>query len=260
MTVTKALLYTFLAFTFWVLIQLIILLSIKYWLATPDDFTHIYGIVKILSVSGAFFLIYFFFWKPKFDFRKTTKFPKYNHKIYLYLPLLGLGLFLLNKPFWDAHKIWVFYQGNKAIDNPIKSINSVALTYTVISSVLIAPIIEELFYRKFLLDKLLKTNSAALSVMTSSLCFSIILLVTPNNLVPAFLGGIILGTIYLKTRRIGYCILLHFFINLIVIATNNMDHQNNWLTGYNFDIIYWLLVGTGIIMILFGIKRIIKVN
>lgn len=94
MTVTKALLYTFLAFIFWVLIQLIILLPTKYWVGTPDDFTHIYGIVKILSVSGAFFLIYFFFWKPKFDFRKTIKFPKYNHKIYLYLPLIGLGLFL----------------------------------------------------------------------------------------------------------------------------------------------------------------------
>lgn len=154
----------------------------------------------------------------------------------------------------------MFYQGTTAIDNPIKSINSVALTYTVISSLLIAPLIEELFYRKFLLDKLLKTNSATLSVMTSSLCFSIIHLETPNNLVPAFLGGIILGTIYLKTRRIGYCILLHFFINLIVIATNSMDNQNNWLTGYNFDIMYWLLVGMGIIMILFGMKRIIKVT
>lgn len=257
MNIIKAFLYTVLAFVFWVIIQLAILVPVKYLFGKPDDFTHIFGITKILSVVGSFFLIYHFFWKAKFDLKKALKIQNYNPGIYLYLPIIGLGLFLLNKPFWDFTKILQYYQGISKIENAVTSSNNMALIYNLISTLLIAPIFEELFYRKFLLEKLAQKNRPILAIIVSSICFSIIHIETPNNLIPTFISGIILGIIYLKTKKIGYCIMLHFIVNLIILTTNNIGTSyDNWLTGYHFNIIYWLLFVTGIILTLFGMKRI----
>lgn len=257
MSIIKAFSYTVLAFVFWVMIQLAILFPIKYLIGKPDDFTHIFGITKILSVVGSFLLIYYFFWKPKFDLKKALKFQNYNPGIYLYLPIIGLGLFLLNKPFWDFTKILQYYQGISKIENAVISSNKMAFIYNLISTLLIAPIIEELFFRKFLLEKLAQKNRPILAIIVSSICFSIIHIETPNNLIPTFISGIILGIIYLKTKKIGYCIMLHFMVNLIIMTTNNIvTLNNNWLTGYNFNITYWLLFVTGIVLTLFGMKRI----
>ena len=261
MSIIKAFLYTILALAFWTIVQLTILLPIKYLIGLPVDFTHIFGITKIVSVLGAFLLIWFYFWKPKLDLKKAIRIQNYNPKIYLYLPLIGIGLFLLNKPFWDFTKITEYYQGISTNDNSVISNNIIALIYSLISTLLIAPIIEELFYRKFLLDKLLKKNKPILAIVVSSVCFSLIHIETPNNLIPTFICGIILGVIYLKTKKIGYCIMLHFIVNLIIVTTNNIETSNdNWLIGYNFNLIYWLLFGVGIIVTLIGMKKITIAN
>ncbi|MFD2552716.1 CPBP family intramembrane glutamic endopeptidase [Bizionia sediminis] len=261
MSIIKAFLYTVLAFVFWTIIQLAILLPIKYLIGEPDDFTHIFGITKIVSVVGAFLLIYFFFWKPSFDFKKALTVQNYKPQIYLYLPLIGIGLLLINKPFWDFNKIMEYYQGISTNDNFVSSNNNIALIYSLISALLIAPIVEELFYRKFLLDKLLGKNKPILAITVSSICFSIMHIETPNNLIPTFISGIILGTIYLKTKKIGYCIILHFIVNLIIFTTNNIGTSyDNWLIGYNFDICYWMSFGIGIIITIIGMKKITTAN
>ncbi len=261
MSIIKAFLYTLLAFVFWTMIQLAILLPVKYFIGKPDDFTHIFGITKIISIVGSFLIIYYFFWKPKFDLKKALKIQNYNPKIYLYLPLIGIGLLLLNKPFWDFSKILEYYQGISTNNNSVISNNNIALIYSLISTLLVAPIIEELFYRKFLLDKLSKKNNQILALIVSSLCFSIMHIETPNNLIPTFISGIILGIIYLKTKKIGYCIILHFIVNSIIMITNNVGTSyDNWMIGYNFNITYWLLFVIGIIVTLIGIKKITTAN
>jgi len=179
----------------------------------------------------------------------------------LYLPLIGIGLLLINKPFWDFNKIMEYYQGISTNDNFVSSNNNIALIYILISTLLIAPIVEELFYRKFLLDKLLEKNKPVLAIIISSICFSIMHIETPNNLIPTFISGIILGIIYLKTKKIGYCIMLHFIVNLIIVTTNNIGiSYDNWLIGYNFDIYYWLSFGVGIIILIIGMKKITTAN
>jgi len=261
MSIIKAFLYTFLAFVFWSIIQLAILLPIKYFIGKPDNFTHIIGITNNISIIGSFLIIYYFFWKPKFDLKKALRMQNYNPKVYLYLPLIGIGLFFLNRPLLDFTKIMEYYQGIPSNYSSNTAINYIDLIYKLISTILIAPIIEELFYRKFLLDKLLKNNSRISAIITSSICFSIMHIETPNNLIPTFISGIILGIIYLKTKKIGYCIMLHFIVNLIIVTTNNIGiSYDNWLIGYNFDIYYWLSFGVGIIMTIIGMKKITTAN
>ncbi|MEZ4792520.1 MAG: type II CAAX endopeptidase family protein [Gelidibacter sp.] len=261
MSILKAFLYTILAFIFWTLIQLSILLPVKYFIGTPEDFTHIIGITKIVSVVGAFLLIYYLFWKPNFDFRKALKITNYSSNIYLYLPLLGIGLWLVYRPFWDFSKILDYYQGVSFLHTPIISNNHTALIYSLISTLLISPIIEELFFRRFLLEKLSQRYKPKLSLVISSLCFSIIHIETPNNLIPTFIGGVVLGIIYLKTRKIGYCVMLHFTINLIVLTINNLEYfRDNRKTGYNFDSIYWISFVIGIFITFIGLKKLINAN
>ncbi len=261
MSIIKAFLYTVLAFLFWAIIQIAILLPIKYLFGKPDDFTHIFGITKIVSVIGSFLLIYFFFWKPKFDLKKALKVKYYNPQIYLYLPLIGIGLFLINKPFWDFTKILEYYQGISTNAYSVTSKNNISLIYNLISTLLVSPIIEELFYRKFLLNKLSKSYKPILAIIASSICFSIMHIETPNNLIPTFISGIVLGIIYLKTKKIGYCIMLHFIINLIIVITNNFGASyDNWLIGYNFNLIYWILFGVGIIITSSGMKKLLQLT
>src|SRR5690554_6286854 len=119
MSIIKAFLYTFLAFVFWTILQLSILLPIKYFIGEPGDITHIFGITRIISVVGAFLLIFFYFWKPRFDLKKALKIKNYNPRVYLYLPLVGIGLLLLNRPFWDFTKILNYYQDNSIYVNSI---------------------------------------------------------------------------------------------------------------------------------------------
>ncbi|MEL4309097.1 CPBP family intramembrane glutamic endopeptidase [Joostella sp. CR20] len=261
MSIIKAFLYTALAFVFWTIIQLVIFLPIKALIEEPNYFTHIFGITKIISVVGSFLLIYFFFWKPNFDFKKAIKIENYDPRIYLYLPIIGIGIFLINKPFWDFNKILESYQGISTNDNFFNSKNNITIIYSLISNLLIAPIVEELFFRKFLLDKLSIKYKPIIALIISSICFSIIHIETPNNLIPTFISGIILGIIYLKTKKAGYCILLHFIVNLIIVTTNNVRISNdNWLIGYNFDFIYWLMFGIGIFITSIGMRKITTAN
>lgn len=261
MSIIKAFVYTLLVMILWVIILASIIISFKYFFVRLDDPVHLFGISKLVAVLGSFLMICFYFWKPKFDLRDSLKISNYRPKIYLYLPLVAIGLFLINKPFWDIEKIVIFYQSDMESE-PFGFEKGISRSmYDYISILLIAPIIEELFFRKFLLGKLIEKNKVNLSLLISSLCFSLIHVETPNNIVPAFIGGIILGSVYLKTRKIGYAVLLHFLFNLIVTLTEYVGFSyNNWLLGYNFNVDYWLLFGIGILVMLFGIKRIFSVS
>lgn len=76
-----------------------------------------------------------------------------------------------------------------------------------------APVLEELFYRKLLIGRLLRYGDKA-AVITSGLIFG---LVHGNfsQFFYAFGLGVALGYIYLRTAKISYTIALHIFINII---------------------------------------------
>jgi membrane protease YdiL (CAAX protease family) len=126
---------------------------------------------------------------------------------------------------------------------------------------IIAPVLEELFFRKFLLNKLLEKYSLVTSIIVSSLLFSLIHIETPKNLFPTLLFGILGGLIYIKTRRIAYPILFHFlynlFIQLLRISSFPLDA---YLDGLRFNVSYWLIALLGAILASAGIYRILKMK
>lgn len=261
MSILKAFIYTALVIALWIMAMSIIIVPSKYFFDSLDDPYHLFGISKVTASLVAFLIVYFYFWKPKFDLRDSIIRLNYRSKIGLYLPVVAIGLFLISKPFWDIQKMLVFYQsdpemGSLGYENGVER-----SLYDYFSIMLISPVIEELFFRKFLLDKLLEKNTVRTALLISSLCFSIIHLETINNIIPTFISGIILGFIYLKTKKLGYSIVLHFLFNLIVISTEYIGFSyTNWLMGYTFDLSYWVLFVIGIFAIWFGVRKITRIN
>lgn len=149
------------------------------------------------------------------------------------------------------------------IVNPVEQVienSSIYINLIIIS--IIAPIFEELMFRKVLIDRTIKYG-AKLSILLSALIFALF----HGNLSQffyAFLLGGFFAYIYVKTGKITYTITLHAIINLFgsVIATffsNAMSHLPKTIsfpeimnTTYAGDIsivlIYFLVMTVAIII------------
>lgn len=85
---------------------------------------------------------------------------------------------------------------------------------------LLAPILEEIFFRRILLEQLCKRYSPMVGLVTSSLLFA------PHGpvlfdvlwLIPYLGLAFYLGWVYLKTRSVCTCILAHSVFNLVVLS------------------------------------------
>jgi uncharacterized protein len=91
-----------------------------------------------------------------------------------------------------------------------------------LSSVMFIPISEELFFRGFLLKGLLKKNSLILSLLISSVLFGFLHfnwftmdVLSLKRVFITFIGGLLAGGLYIKTKSITYPILFHLTWNLI---------------------------------------------
>ena len=89
----------------------------------------------------------------------------------------------------------------------------------------VAPVIEEILMRGFVLGGLKDSYGNSVAILTSATLFALL----HFNMVQtfsAFICGIILGILFIKTESILSCILAHFGYNLIsffIIITSNTN-------------------------------------
>ena len=172
--------------------------------------------------------------------------------------MTALGYEFFSKPLWDI-KLIINYINNidtEPINYATDSLKQVS-GYAFIKSVILAPILEELFFRKILFKRLLKQNSFVISVIVSSLCFASIHGLP--NVLPTFIFGVICCLIYNYTKNILYPILLHFTGNLITLILLFYNQQIfTFQPEFNWN--YWLafIIGTG--LTIFGVKKIKTTN
>lgn len=74
--------------------------------------------------------------------------------------------------------------------------------------------LEEIYFRRIISQKLYNEKGFSKAIWISSLIFSIAHILSDNGLFGAFIGGIVLGYIYLKTKNIWLSILTHLTFNL----------------------------------------------
>lgn len=137
-------------------------------------------------------------------------------------------------------------------NNPVDASYSNNFIIATISSLVMAPIFEELICRKLLIDRLAKFGEKS-AILFSALCFAII----HGNLFQFFYAfgiGLIFGYIYIRTRNITYTMLGHFILNLfggpVVYMLNGVFNE------YIVGIMLLILSAIGIIVFVMNYKKI----
>lgn len=105
---------------------------------------------------------------------------------------------------------------------PAKSIGGFAGIFSLVSVVLISPIGEELIFRGVFLNKLKLFVPTVFAVLISSLLFAS--LHSFGGIISAFVFGICMAVMYLKTCNILVPILAHFINNLLSEMIYHMDY------------------------------------
>ena len=140
------------------------------------------------------------------------------------------------------------------IDNPFQY-----TFFTLVSMILLGPILEELLFRGTILKGFLSHYSVPKAIGYSSILFGLIH-VLPVAVVGALLIGLYLGWIYFKTRSIGITILLHITANLTGLIVGYSRYRlTGHLEWFNIYGKYSLLFITGcsILCIIF-LLRVLK--
>lgn len=145
----------------------------------------------------------------------STRIPEEGVGIKRFITYMGISMVLM----WVGSIIGIILTtilGNTVtneIVNPIEKLiqnSSIYINLLVIS--ILAPIFEEIFFRKLLIDRTIKYG-AKLSILLSALLFALF----HGNLSQffyAFLLGGFFAYIYIKTGKIIYTIILHLIVNL----------------------------------------------
>jgi membrane protease YdiL (CAAX protease family) len=148
--------------------------------------------------------------------------------------------------------------------------NSMASLDKIIGFVILAPVYEEIIFRNIVLRGLLTRYSGHKSIAISAVLFALFHIDVVNiywgKIITALLLGLFLGWLFYKTGRIGLCILLHSFSNLIVIASFSLKNylQTNFPPDFFPMNVYWLMIIFSTILIVYLLlyinKKIIFLN
>ncbi|GAA4943820.1 hypothetical protein GCM10023314_16070 [Algibacter agarivorans] len=107
---------------------------------------------------------------------------------------------------------------------------------------------EEIYFRRIISQKLFNEKGFSKAIWVSALIFSIAHIFSENGLFGPFIGGIVLGYIYLKTRNIWLSILTHLAFNLTSFFVSPKLTEN--LADFNSyqKISLLIILGFGLIL------------
>ena len=127
--------------------------------------------------------------------------------------------------------IWVLLEGYYPLLGSIEFVpsNSILLLIKLTGFLAIAPLIEELFVRKFLIRFIINKDWKKVPIgkftWPSFLITSLLFSFSHNRWLPGIITGILLNLLLYKKKRIESCIFAHFIANLIlaiyILATSS---------------------------------------
>ena len=177
--------------------------------------------------------------KPIED-RKLTG-PEFLRIILMAFGLWGVGVAIGNLPAFLGYDV----------ANPLLENAGNALILYLIYAVVGAPILEELAFRKYLINALHPYGSVPAAFVSATL-FGLMHGNAAQFLL-AFSLGMLLGTVYQKTGRVIYTICLHFMINLFgtlpdFLMLVNIDITTVWY------IVFGVLTAAGVVTVILSRK------
>ena len=215
-----------------VIFQIIILNIIN--LTNPQYLTDI-NIISIVSTICNYILPFpIFYWLMKKI--SSTKLEKTGIGIKTFILYLGITITLM----WIGNLIGLAITEllsstmQSDIANPVQElINSADIWFNLIIISLLAPIFEEILFRKLLIDRTIKYG-AKVSIILSAVIFALFH-GNLNQFFYALLMGGFFAYVYIKTGKIIYTIILHGIINLMgsVVSLFVANSLNNLITSFN---------------------------
>lgn len=147
------------------------------------------------------------------------------------------------------------------IANPVQElINSADIWFNLLVISIMAPIFEEILFRKLLIDRTIKYG-AKVSIILSAVIFALFH-GNLNQFFYALLMGGFLAYVYIKTGKIIYTIILHLIVNLmgsvvsIVIANSAASLQSSFnLFDFGILLIYVLIIFSSLIIGIYGFSK-----
>lgn len=181
--------------------------------------THLI-VFNIFTIFISYFIVAFFYYKigkRKIDYKKL--FGEASLSKAMIGIATGMGIFLFQQLSYR-----IFIHTNTTVGSNVQTLQSIPVLFMVLFAVVLAPIVEELFFRGFFYEITNKqTNSYVYYIGTASL-FALLHLQNLNspmyaiyNLFIVFISGLVFGVVYRKTNWIGTNIIAHATANGIVI-------------------------------------------
>lgn len=181
--------------------------------------THLI-VFNIFTIFISYFIVAFFYYKigkRKIDYKKL--FGEASLSKAMIGIATGMGIFL-----FQQLSYLIFIPTNTTVGSNVQTLQSIPVLFMVLFAVVLAPIVEELFFRGFFYEITNKqTNSYVYYIGTASL-FALLHLQNLNspmyaiyNLFIVFISGLVFGVVYRKTNWIGTNIIAHATANGIVI-------------------------------------------
>lgn len=193
----------------WILFEMVLLFSINIMVLILESDSYIERSIHVYLVIAMVHLIFIFLCKTKILIKKKTK--AQNYLAYI---LMGIGMCLFHRIlFLLFPQIALSTYESMGNDLYLEIQYSFRNPFIFIYISIIAPILEELFYRGKLLNESLKKWKPVICVVLTSVLFGI----SHMNLVQfvnAFCLGLLCGFVYVTSEDIKAPIIIHLSNNL----------------------------------------------
>jgi membrane protease YdiL (CAAX protease family) len=155
------------------------------------------------------------------NIRKLIGFPSVSHGIWKPVTIVIPLMFFSIGAMWLLYYLLSFYAPTFTLNYentiPYKFQGETAkilFSLKIIIIILIGPIVEELFFRGFLLNRWTVKWNIRRAIFTSSLIFCLF----HDNIIGTFVVGIVMSTLYIKTRTLVIPIICHILNNTVATA------------------------------------------
>ncbi len=135
----------------------------------------------------------------------------------------------------------------------ILAITSLAGIGGLISTIFVSPICEELLFRGVFLNRLKLIVPTSFAILISSILFGA--LHSYGSIISAFVFGVCMCIIYLKTKNILTCILAHLINNLLAELFVHIDSGNLIFTNDIFIVLFSILAIVSLYLIIISLRQ-----
>ncbi len=186
--------------------------------------------IIVLANSVSFFMVLLLgTWLARVSPRRLYPFRRFDPRLLLPLVAVGLAMVpllgqldslfrLIPAPDW-----FVAYRDE--VDVAVLQMIRGSFWYAAVALMVVAPLTEELFFRGLLLHGFLGRYGCAKAVWASALIFALAHL-TPNQILPAVLLGLVMGWLMAETRNLWLPIIVHVTANSVSVFAVGLGFED----------------------------------